>query len=733
MLKQAYLKEIKARCTSLDSSLLQDFLTEVDPDYLSHCSPTEVAEHFALSLSLNSKHLSQILITPEAGQSYKIVIVAYDYFCEFSIICGLIASFGLNITGGSMQTLPGQKGRKKIIDLFFVESIKEAFFDQDKQASFETKLKALIELLEKKQFRSARGRVNRALISQIHQIRGESEKQQSPLKGLLIPIEIQFDNRTTSQWTVLHIHAQDTPAFLYAFSNALAMRNIYIHKIKIQHQGNKIHDQIYISNRQGKKITKEADQQALQIAAVLIKQFIHFLTIAPDPVMAITHFDQFLDKILETARTRPLIAFLKQKDTMALLARIFGTSNFLWEDFLRIRFDSLFPILEQFERNNPFATPERMRRNLRKRLQFAEDFQSKRKMLNVYKNEALFQIDLRHLHESLDKIIQFSLTLSHLAEVILSATLKICKAHLKIKHGMPRLQNGHACAFVILALGKLGGRELGYASDIELLFVYAENGRTDGAQPINNSIFFERLAQEMIEFIEARQEGIFQIDTRLRPFGDSGPWATPFKQFTNYYSEKGKAAQFERQALIKLRTLTGSLALGKKCEAARDHFVYSGAPWHQTEAQELREQQLDELVKKGKINVKYSRGGLVDIEYIVQTLQIIHGKERPSLRTPNTLKAIAMLSKNQVIPVETARSLKKNYLFLRSLIDALRMVRGNARDLLLPDQNSDEFIFLARRMGYAKKDWHRGSHELVKEILRNMEEAKHFHQQFLKA
>ncbi len=731
-MNNAFFKEIIKRSVSLDSFILQDFLAQLDSDYLSHCSPEEIAEHIAIAQSLDSNNLAQILITAEAGKSYKIVIVAYDYFSEFSIICGLISSFGLNITGGSMQTLPKEKGRKKIVDLFYVQSIRNETFDKPQQELFKIELETLISLLEKEKFREARGRVNQRLISKINQVHDETEKPQSPLKGLLTPIKIQFDNRKSSQWTLLSIHGQDTPAFLYAFSNALAMRNIYIHKIKIQHQQNKIHDQLYIASRQGKKIVREADQQALQIAAVLIKQFIHFLAVAPDPVMAITHFDQFLDKILETAHSRPLISFLKQKDTMELLARLFGASNFLWEDFLRIRFDNLFPILEKFKSKKSIVTQTYMRRNLRKRLQFAKNFESTRKIVNDCKDEEMFRIDLRHLHEPLNRMSQFSEELSDLAELILSETLKICKNKMELKYGIPRLQGGKPCAFVVLGLGKLGGREIGYASDIELLFVYAENGQTDGKYPIENSVYFEGLTQEITGFVEARQAGIFQIDTRLRPYGDSGRWAIPFKQFTSYYSETGKSAQFERQALIKLRTIAGSRALGKKCEHARDLFVYSGDKWDKTEALELRNQQLDELVRKGKTNVKYSKGGLVDIEYLVQTLQIIHGKEDPNLRTPNTLKALAALSKSKVIPAATARSLKKNYLFLRSLIDALRMVRGNARDLLLPDQSSDEFIFLARRMGYAKKDWNTGGKELAKEVSHNMDEAQYFYQHLLK-
>lgn len=729
--KKALLKEIVKEAPSLDPSMLQNILSCMDPDYLKECASAEVAEHIEMAQSLSSKNPVQVKITENGPCRYKIVVIAFDYFSEFSMICGLLSSLGLNIVGGNVQTLSGLRGRKKIIDLFYVQPIENAAFDTPQQAVFKTELKALIELLEQSHFREARSRVNQRLISHINEVQDESRLEKG-LKGLLAPIQIRFDNSSSSQWTILNIHGQDTPAFLYAFSNALAMRNIYIHKIRILHQADQIHDRLYIANRQGRKITQNDDKKALQITAVLIKEFVHFLAAAPDPAMAMTHFDQFLDKILETAGARPLIAFLKQEATMKLLARFFGTSNFLWEDFLRIRFDTLFPILEQFKRKALLVSEDTLRRNLQKRLQSAADFKSKRAVLNDYKDEELFRIDLRHLHEPTGKLTRFSEALTRLAEVIVSVTLQICMAHLDEKHGIPRLQNGKPASFTIFGLGKFGGRELGYASDIELLFVYGENGQTDGARSIDGSLYFEELTQEIVKFIETRQAGIFQIDTRLRPYGQSGRWAIPFSQFESYYSKTGKAAPFERQALIKLRAVAGSRSLGKKCEAARDGFTYSNAAWEKTEALELRNLQLAELVPKGRINVKYSPGGLVEIEYLTQYLQLIHGKAFPALRTPNTLQALDALLKEELLNSETHHSLKENYLFLRSLVDALRIVRGNAKDLLLPDAESDEFTFLARRMGFAKKNWRLGSQHLADAISRNMGKVHQHYGDFLR-
>jgi len=724
--KKTLLRAIKKQHPNFDDAAIRTLVDKMDREYLSLCKPVEVLAHVGMSQALHPKKPVQIALTQETEQDFKIVVIAYDYFYAFSIICGLISSFGLNIEGGSVQTIATGRGRNKILDLFQVRCLRGSCFDKAQQEAFSEILAQLTYMLEAGDFKAARAKVNQRLVAHIEK-KLSSRPEKPVLQGLLFPIKIRFENSRSSQWTVLEIYGKDTPVFLYAFSNALAMRNIYIHKIKIAYQAGDIHDRLYISKRHGKKIVQAEDQKALKIAAVLIKQFIHFLPIAADPMMAMTHFDQFLDKILETGGSKPLINFLKQKETMNLLARFFGTSNFLWEDCLRLRFESLFPILEQYKALPAMTGLSAMRRTLQKRLSVAADFKAKRKVLNDYKDEEMFRIDLRHLHEPRGRLQRFSEALSDLAEVIVSAACRICERHLKEKYGTPRLKNGKTVPYSIFGLGKLGGRELGYASDIELLFVYGENGSTDGAESITASYYFEKLSQEITRFIDARQAGIFEVDTRLRPHGESGPLAVSFQQFKNYYSETGKAAPFERQALIKLRAIAGSRSLGKKCERVRNEFVYSGAPWDLQTARDLRQQQLDELVPKGRVNIKYSDGGLVDVEYLVQYLQIRHGPHISALHTPNTMEALRQLTKYHIFSEVTGKSLQKVYVFLRTLIDAMRMVRGNARDLLLPDPDTEEFIFLARRMGYAKKDWRRGSRQLAEEIATRMAAA---HQEY---
>jgi len=164
--------------------------------------------------------------------------------------------------------------------------------------------------------------------------------------------------------------------------------------------------------------------------------------------------------------------------------------------------------------------------------------------------------------------------------------------------------------------------------------------------------------------------------------------------------------------------------LGREVEAHRDRYVYSDQPWDLSIALDLRRRQIAELVEPGQTNVKYSAGGLIDIEYAVQYLQIMHGVRLPKLRTPNTLEALAALEAATILSAKEAAALRDAYLFLRYLIDALRIVRGHAKDLVLPPPESDAFVFLARRLGYTSERWQEGAAQLAADIARHMAQAR---------
>jgi len=295
---------------------------------------------------------------------------------------------------------------------------------------------------------------------------------------------------------------------------------------------------------------------------------------------------------------------------------------------------------------------------------------------------------------------QFSAELTDLAEVVVEAAGSLCVEELRAQWGEPCLEDGQPSPLSICALGKCGGRELGFASDIELMLIYAGNGKTTGPGVITTSEFYEKVAQAFMAAIRAKQEGIFHVDLQLRPYGKAGSLAVSLDAFRRYFAPEGPAWAYERQALVKLRPIAGDSELGHQVTALRDAFVYNGEPFDVTAMRAMRERQIRHFVTGGTFNAKFSPGGLVDVEYLVQGLQITHGHRDPGLRLTSTREAMAALAAAGILSGDDYVCLHKAHTFLRWLIDALRVVRGNAQDLTVPPADSEEFAFLARRLRF---------------------------------
>ena len=737
--RESIIKTLASLCPDVDDEVIQDFVSRMDPEYFERFQPDTIAHHIQLASRLTPDHPCELSVLDKRAGRSEISIVAYDYFSEFAAICGVLSAFGLNIEEGRIYTFvdatpspstasrpkvrPGLS-RKKIVDVFLVHPIDRTGFSLPRHNTLRETVNEVVQLLDTRQFEEARQYVNRRLVERL-------DKQRSAFTGLLDTVRITFDNSQSATDTIMDIQSDDTPAFLYALANALAMRNIYITKAQIECDGAKLHDRFFVRNRDGQKLIDSADQQQLRLTAVLIKQFTHALTWASDPAKALASFDQFLDLIVKDQgkkRKNQALDFVSDKKTFPLLAQLLGASDFLWEDFLRRQHDNLLPLLTEY-RDAPLIKPQAtLRQELGRLVARAKTDEARKDALNRFKDREMFRIDIKHIVEPSSNFPDFSLALTELAEVIMERSLADCTAKLEKSYGVPRLSNGKPCPIAIMGLGKFGGRELGYASDIEVLFVYGGSGNTNGKNEIENSEYFERLAQELLGWIEAKQEGIFRIDVRLRPHGGKGALANAFEEIRRYYSPTGLAAPFERQALIKLRHIAGNSALGHKLETHRDSFVYGDAHWDTPTALELRRQQLKQLVAPGKVNVKYSAGGLIDIEYTAQYLQVMHGHNHPGLHTPNTLQALAALVNGGLLPRTDGAGLRKAYIFFRMLVDGLRMVRGNTKDLVLPPPDSEEFVSLARRVGYTRDDWRAGARELQSDIQQHMRLTKTFYE-----
>jgi len=684
----------------------------MDEDYFAIFSPEKITEHLRMSSLIDRTHRILVRITPQPENEFEIAIVGYNYPSGLSILCGLLSAFGLDIRTGDIFSLSKQSSKAssgRIVDVFCVTLKHGVPFDETRQREFERELSALMEFLAAGSLNEARERLNRFLIERL-------EKMGEAFSGLTLPVELAFDNQTSTGWTLMEARCGDDFGFLYAISNALAMRGADINRVKIRSSGGRVTDHFFIADRWGRKIEDGRDQQRLRMAVSMIKEFTRYLPEAPDPARALRHFDQFLDKLIEISEDKfpdHTMAFLAGSEGMNLLAHLLGSSDFLWDDLLRIHFSELLPALEDFNKSKlrpGESLKSALRTDLRRRLAqipIAAPPEQKKKIFNAFKDRHVFLIDSAHLVQPNATLMDFSYALTDLGEVVLEEAARLCHEDLVNSRVDPLPAEGATRSFAIFGLGKFGGREMGYASDFELLFVHQSAGSGE---------FFESFARRVVDFIEARSHGIFHIDLRLRPYGHAGAWSTPFDQFTRYYSSDGEAASFERQALIKLRWIAGDEHLGRQVEAHRDKFTYSGVPWDWADAMQLRRRQILELVKPGQTNVKYSAGGIVDIEYAVQYLQLLNGADHPRIRLSNTLDALLGLRRLQIIREPDYRTLHDAYLFLRNLIDGLRIVRGDATDLVLPGEGSEEFKSLARRMGYRETERTRSAAHLASDV-----------------
>jgi glutamate-ammonia-ligase adenylyltransferase len=200
---------------------------------------------------------------------------------------------------------------------------------------------------------------------------------------------------------------------------------------------------------------------------------------------------------------------------------------------------------------------------------------------------------------------------------------------------------------------------------------------------------------------------------RLRPYGNAGSQAVSLDAFSRYYAPDGPAWPYERQALVKLRPIAGNPALGEQVCNLRDQFVYGAEPFDVTSMRAMRERQILHLVTAGTFNAKYSPGGLVDLEYLIQGLQITYGGTNASLRSTNTRSAMKALFEAGILNEADYDKLRKAHTFLRWLIDSIRVVRGNSKDVNIPPYGSDEFVYLTRRLRYGS-DTERLQQELTR-------------------
>lgn len=311
--------------------------------------------------------------------------------------------------------------------------------------------------------------------------------------------------------------------------------------------------------------------------------------------------------------------------------------------------------------------------------------------------------------------------LSMLGDFCLKKTLELARAPLEKRFGTP------ATPFTVIGLGKLGGQELNYSSDIDVMFVYGEEGELAGH--ISHHEFFTRLGQLLIGAFSGsgRYGGLFRIDLRLRPEGETGTLVRSLESCENYYAGFGET--WERMALLKARTSAGDAGLGYEFLKMRDAFSY---PAHLSreilqEIAALKKRIEQEIVGEDALDlhVKLGTGGIREIEFIVQALQLLHGARSSYLQRPGTLDALDALRTLDLLPANKITSLKAAYVFWRDVEHRLQMVADLQTHLLPRDPAGRAQI--AESLGLSPENFEQRIHihrEAVRTIFSEIFEAE---------
>ncbi|MEP6569412.1 MAG: hypothetical protein ABJC10_06515 [Acidobacteriota bacterium] len=351
--------------------------------------------------------------------------------------------------------------------------------------------------------------------------------------------------------------------------------------------------------------------------------------------------------------------------------------------------DQLKESLARFSLTNSSLTPQILFARFRRR-----------ELLRIYLH------DVRRAHT----LVETTEELSNLADAILNHALSLARQDLDNRYGAPQHEADGRTAvaeFCVIALGKLGSRELNYASDIDLLFIYSDDGTTSGSgerEKLSNREYFIKLSETVSKLVgqPAGEGAAYRVDLRLRPYGRDGSLACSLDEALRYYDKSAQA--WERQALIRSRAAAGSPPLFSRFAFATQTSIYCSdiSVKDALASVRLAKQKIDRSVerKNAGFNVKLQRGGIREIEFIAQALQLAHGARDEWLRVAHTLISLGRLADRNLISEQERADLSDAYTFLRTLEHRLQMEHGLQTHTV--PQSEPQRSLVARRMSCAE-------------------------------
>lgn len=422
---------------------------------------------------------------------------------------------------------------------------------------------------------------------------------------------------------------------------------------------------------------------------------------APDPDMALTNLEQVTRSL--GAKGVLWESFSVNPPLLSLYVNVCSWSQFLSEILINNP-GMIDELLDSLVMDQPPRVDE-LKNEIDGLLRGARDPDP---ILHGFKNTHLLGIGARDI---LGKNTPRETTrqLSELAQAVVAGVTNWHWNRLVAEHGTPMLTSGqHTAWFVILGLGKFGGNELNYHSDLDLVLVYEEDGTTQGKKgqtpkrgTTSNHHFYSELAQRIVVSASRLTPygRLYSVDLRLRPTGRSGSLVLPLDKFAAYYHDS--CALWERQALTRARVVFGDAEFGDRVALAVRHAI-CGRPWLAAQVDEIADMRKRLEASRGKNDIKRGVGGLADVDFIVQLAQIRHGRRLPRILQQNVWDCLEEIRATEIWNAPAIDQLLDSYTFLRTLESRIRIVHNVARDDL-PDDPAD-LAKLAYRMGYDGAD-----------------------------
>jgi [glutamine synthetase] adenylyltransferase / [glutamine synthetase]-adenylyl-L-tyrosine phosphorylase len=470
-----------------------------------------------------------------------------------------------------------------------------------------------------------------------------------------------------------------------------------------------------------------------QLLADILEELLDNVSQSADPDQALNYFERFARAAINKIY---LFSYLKDSPrTLEILAKTFGGSPYMAE--ILIRDPHYLYWVTDPQILNGVRKKREIERELARALKTLTDERKRLDYLRIIKRRETLRIGVRDLLR-LCPVEETLADLSTLAEALISAAHWICSSALRREYGIPRKAFG---GFTILAMGKLGGGELNFSSDVDLIYLYASDGEEvrEEAATVLASEYFRRLCQKItVALSEFTSEGyVFRVDLRLRPEGKAGNIAYSLDGFERYYQSRGET--WERLALLKAWPVAGDRALGWRFLEMARPFIYD-RPFDLKALEEVRgiKRKIDQQIsirqqgrQQRSHNVKLGAGGIREIELIVQALQVCHGARTPQIRERNTLKSLGALRDQSLISSEEYKTLTESYVFLRDVENKLQMV-NDSQTHSLPIEGQ-ELTACARRLGYSDNELGAAAEQLLRDYQRHTSQVNRIFEEIFSA